>query len=139
MYYFLLNLVVTHSLAFLQNLQDVQGIEQVLFRKRLLVLISSDDFRDVVDVVARGVGVGVKGLELGLLRHFCDQIFESVFLSFFGCLVVVPLFFFLFFLQIPLHICDLVLDQVQLLVKFLVLMTINMLVLLLAFHLDISR
>ena len=117
----------------------MQRIEQVLFRKRLLVLISSDDFRDVVDVVARGVGVGVKGLELGLLRHFCDQIFESVFLSFFGCLVVVPLFFFLFFLQIPLHICDLVLDQVQLLVEFLVLMTINMLVLLLAFHLDISR
>ena len=44
--------VLVHLLALLQHLQNVQGIQQVLLGKRLLVLVGSYQFRDVVDVVA---------------------------------------------------------------------------------------
>ena len=92
----------------------------MLSSQRLLIFVGSHEFRNVIDVVTRRIWIGVEGVKFMVLWHFGDDIFEAVlplmlivlFLLFMFRLKG-PLLFFFFFLQIPLHICDLMFDKIK--------------------------
>lgn len=96
--------------------------------KALIILVALDDFRDVVNVMAWGVGVVLEGVQFLVFWHLRDELLEVDFLV--GLLIASSLLLTLLFpsssrfqqllllfpllLHVALHLCDLGLNEVEL-------------------------